>query len=227
MKKISESMAEEELNKLLPKIRKLSNQARYKEIQSIVTGCLKKYPGDILLAYFDAVYSAEGDAGTPAQIRVRHKKAAKKLKALLPRLRSVSFQRRASIRNEYYWFSHQPYKQYLLGKELVKRGRPRLVYSQGVGAAELAKKYALEGRRGLSLRWAKTSEKAWLKFFKIDDNWYNSYFFYAAALGYQERFDEMNAAFSEAAKIAKKPKNWSAVIKSRREIEYVLSKVNG
>ena len=128
-----------------------------------------------MCAYREAVYEAEESTGfTPAQIKARHSKAARKLKALMPRLRAVPFFYRASIRNEYYWFSHQPYKQYLLGVEMVQKGRKRSYYSQGVGAVELAKVYAKQGKKKLFLRWAKIGEKAWLNFFKEDPNWYNS-----------------------------------------------------
>ena len=106
---------------------------------------------------------------------------------------------------------------------MVRKGRKRRYYSQGVGAAELAKSYARQGKIGLFYRWAKISEQAWLNFFKEDDKWFNSYFFYAAVLGYQGRVDEMNAAFAKAAKIAKKSKNWDAILTYRKEIEDIVS----
>ena len=85
----------------------------------------------------------------------------------------------------------------------------------------LAKKYALQGRKKLALRWAEISEKAWLSFLKIDANWYNSYHFYAMALGYQDRLPEAEQAFAKAAKIAGQPKNWKAVRKDRDDMMQV------
>jgi hypothetical protein len=219
-------LSEEELEKYRSKVRALCNSERFDKARDLAEVWGKKYPESIIFSYHEAVFSAEDDRGlTPAQIKTRHKRAAVKIRALFPRIKTASAIYRGAIRNEYYWFSHQPYKQYLLGKELVKKGQKRYYYSQGVGAEQLAKRYALEGRYALAIRWAKISEKAWINFFKVDDQWLNSYFFYAAVLGYQGRFDEMNVALEKAATIAKKSKNWSGISERREEIERVLSKL--
>lgn len=211
----------------IEKAYKLSNSARYDEVYSMAKKHLALYPDSLLFAYYEAVFSAEQDAGfTPAQIKTRHQKAAAKLKKLLRRLRGAHLYFRASVRNEYYWFSHQPYKQYLLGKEMVAKGRKGSVYSQGVGATELAKAYALKGKRGHAQRWARIAEDAWLKFFKVSPKWYNSHLFYAAALGYQDRLAEMDKAFARAAKIAGKSKNWSAIKHHRKEVIDVLKQLD-
>jgi hypothetical protein len=207
------------VDEIRARIRKLSNSARYKEAHALAKKMLKKHPRVLLFAYLEAVYSAEDDINfSPKQIRRRHKMAAQKLKPLLRRLRAGLPQLRFSLRNEYYWFSHQPYKQYRLGIEAVRKGNKRAYYCQGVGAAELAKKYALDGRPGLCRRWARISEKAWMKFFKEDSNWFNSYFFYATALGIQGREREMEAALQRAAKIAGKSLRWKALRQIRIEV---------
>ena len=100
-------------------------------------------------------------------------------------------------------------------------------YSQGVGAAQLAKNYGLSGKKKLALRWAKKSEQVWLKFFKLDPNWYNSYFFYAMSLAYQNRLKDCDKAFEKAARIAKKPKNWKAIRKEKKEIMKVHQAIYG
>ena len=185
-------LSQSEIEKFALKIRNLSNNAEYKKAHQLSKTLSEKYPNILLFAYHEAVLSAEDDTGcTSAEIKARHKSAALKLKKLLKKLRSVSPNLRAGIRNEYYWFSHQPYKQYLLGREQVRRGIKRAYYAQGVGAAMLAKKYGQQERRKLCLRWAKRSERAWLSFFTVDSEWFNSYFFYARALGYQGRASEM------------------------------------
>ena len=156
------------------KIRKLSNGARFEEAYALSLKLTKMHPDVPMFAYFEAVFSAEDETGfTPAQIKVRHASAARKLKKLLPKIRLFPPKVRPSLRNEYYWFSRQPYKQYRLGVEGVKKGEPRSHYSQGVGAVYLAKRYAAQGKKGLFLRWAKRSDDAWLEFFKDDSNWFN------------------------------------------------------
>jgi hypothetical protein len=133
---------------------------------------------------------------------------------------------RYRIRNEYFWFSRQPRKQYLLGVKRNKNKKDSGYYSQGVGAAELAKKYALDRRKALCFRWAKRSEEAWLKFFKVEPNWFNSYFFYAMALGYQGRIDEMEKAMNKACRIAGKPKTWKAIRDLRKQIQQAIDALN-
>ena len=128
---------------------------------------------------------------------------------------------RNSMRNEYYWFSRQPHKQYRLGLERVKAGEKSSYYSQGVGAEQVAKNYALRGRKALCLRWAKKSEKAWLNYFKVMPDWYNSYLFYAASLGYQGKIAEMDKAFATGAKIAGKTKKWKEIVHHRKEVMHV------
>ncbi len=208
------------------KIRKLSNSARYEEAHQLARRMMELHPNMILFAYQEAVYGAEGEIGySKAEIRSRHKRAAAKLKRLLRRMRSADELVKSAIRNEYYWFSHQPYKQYRLGCELVANGMKRRCYSQGVGAAELAKRYGLAGNRALCLRWAKRSERAWLNYFKIVPDWYNSHFFYAMALGYQGRVDEMERALKKACTIAGKTMRWPAIKVLRSEIHEVAAKV--
>lgn len=51
----------------------------------------------------------------------------------------------------------------------------------------------------MALSWAKKSETAWLKFYEEDANWHNSYFFYAWALGFQNRIKEADQAFLKKA----------------------------
>lgn len=211
-----------EVEKQILFLRKLSNQARYKDAHTLARRLMKKYPKEIIFAHIEAVMTAEGNPK-------KYPLAVVKLKKLLYRLRGKDPLFSAGVRNEYYWFSEQPYKQYLLGREGVARGIPRSHYSQGVGAERLARKYALKGKSALSLRWAKRSEKAWLSFFKEDSKWFNSYFFYAAALAYQGRIKEMDIAFNRAAKIAGKSPKWKSLtefradaIKIRKKLEHVL-----
>lgn len=196
------------LEENLAKIRKLSNSGNYQKVYDMANSLHKKYPKIIVFEYLEAVYSAEETNGfTKVEVARRYKRAASKLKVLLRKLKNVKPKLRDGIRNEYYWFSKQPYKQYLLGVEQVKKGQLTSYYSQGVGAVELSKLYAQKGRAGLSNKWAIISEKAWIEYFKVESNWYNSYLFYGMALGIQGRVDEMNKAFKKGSKISKIPLN--------------------
>lgn len=221
------SISERDLESYKEKIRGLSNRALYDQAFSLAKKYLKKYPNEIVFKYDVAVFSAEEEVGfSESEIRRRRKSAARQLKPLLKQLRCVVPRFRNSIRNEYYWFSEQPLKQYHLGLELVRKGFKTAYYPQGVGAERLARQYALAGRKKLCTRWAKKSEKAWLKFFKVSPRWHNSYFFYAGALGYQGKIKEMDEALDRARMIAGKPKNWKTTRELRLEILKAWSKIS-
>lgn len=218
-----QEITEEQIEAYRLEIRALSNSVQYDKAHSLSKRLMQQYPKVLVFAYYEAVMTAEDDENfTQAQVDRRYAKAAAKLKKLLLRTRGASASFVGSLKNEYYWFSRQPYKQYLLGvseqnsrDKKVKRGG---YYSAGVGATMLARKYALEGKKARALKWAKISEKSWKNFFKLDSKWFNSYFFYAWALGYQNRIKEADKAFATAAKVAKKPKNWSYIAKERAEM---------
>lgn len=212
-----------DIAKFRKQIHSLSNAARFDEARELAQRELRKHPDHVELKFNEIVFKYEQHEGfTPAQIRRRHAQAARELRKLLLRARALDYANRGRLRNEYYWFSHQPLKQFKLGVEQVKNGYIRAWYSQGVGAIEVAKQYGLQGRRGLCLRWAKIAERAWLEFFKHDANWFNSYFFYAMALGYQGRLDEMDHALARARRIARKPEHWSETKSTRKEIMAVV-----
>lgn len=226
MKHTPNSIARERIENYYQNLRSLSNRAQYDKAYALASKLSKQYPHVVEFEYVKAVMTAEDETGyTPAEIKKRHKRTVAMLKPLLKKLRSVKAELRAKIRNEYYWFSEEPYKQYLLGKEEVARGVKRAYYSQGVGAIQLAKKYGLQGRPALCFKWAKISENAWLQFFKVDPNWFNSYFFYAMALGYQGRIEEMDKALARACKISGKTRNWKATRGLRIEIFAVLEAI--
>jgi hypothetical protein len=213
------SISQIEIDKIHAKIRRMSNSARFDEAYALAKKHMALHPEVLLFAYCEAVMSAEDDTGfTPTEVRARYKSAAKKLRRLLRRMRGATPWLRAAIRNEYYWFSRQPLKQYRLGREQTAKGNLRSYYSQGVGAVEVAKGFARKGRRGRALVWARKSEKAWLNFFKVNSKWFNSYFFYAMALGYQGRLTEMEKALATGARIAGKTMRWQPVKDCRRDI---------
>ena len=204
-------------------LRKLSNSAQYAKAYKLAAELKKNYPKVLFFAYYEAVMTAEDNVNfTQSQIDKRYKLAAQKFRKLLYKTRWAEPRLRKSIKNEYYWFSMQHYKQYLLGvKEVKAKAFRGGYYSQGVGAAMLSKKYAFAGKKKLAVKWAEKSEKCWLKFFAIDPKWFNAYSFYARSLGYQNRLVECDKALAKAARIAKRPKNWNAIKKYKKDIMLV------
>ncbi len=203
------SLEEVEINAIVEKSMKVYNGANAPGALKVLNSGLKKFPDSVRLKYNVAVMESEDSEKYGQKKMLRMQRAtAKTLRKLLYSASGMTLNLRASMRNEYYWFSRQPRKQYALGVELVKKGRKRSYYSQGVGACELAKRYQDEGRTKLMLRWAKISQKAWENYFKVEPYWYNSYIFYARSFGFQGKFQEMEVALRKSAKIAKRPKDF-------------------
>lgn len=218
------SLSPEQIEEYRLKIRDFSNSGQYKKAYALAAKLTVKYPDVLVFAYWEAVYTAEDSRGlTPGQIAGRYKLAAKKLKKLIGKMRNADPNLQKSIRNEYYWFSKQPRKQYLLGVEYVKKGNKLAYYCQGVGAIQVAKDYALSGKKSLSIRWAKKSEKAWQQYFKVMPNWYNSYLFYGQALGIQGKIKQMREAFRTGSKISGIPVNKDPFLKYEREVFEILN----
>ena len=213
------SLSASEVQAHVDRLSKLANRAKYSEVYKTAKSLMLKHPDIYQFAHMEAVFYAEDDHSySPAEVARRYRVTAGKLRKLLKRMNGLDARLRVRTRNEYFWFSKQPAKQYRLGVEAVSKGMKRSYYSMGVGAAEMARVYATAGKAGLCLRWAKKSEAAWLKFFKQDSEWFNSYFFYATALGLQFRDDEMEAALLKSRKIARKPASWEALAKIRRDV---------
>lgn len=217
-------LSAEQIEEYRLKMRDFSNSGKYKKAYELASKLTRKYPDVLIFAYWEAVFTAEETRGfTPTQIEARYNLAAKKLKKLLLKMRHATPNLQKSIRNEYYWFSKQPRKQYLLGVEFVKKGNKFAYYSQGVGAVQVAKEYALRGKKGLSLRWAKKSEIAWQKYFKVMPDWFNSYLFYGQALGLQGKFKQMREAFRKGSEISGIPVNKDPFAKYEREVFEILN----
>jgi hypothetical protein len=207
-------------------LRRLANCSKYGEAYRLAKKLQKKNPDGVRLQYIAAVMYGDDEIGrTKKEIAKRHKKSAAILKVLIKSLKKFPAELQPTVLNEYYWFSHQPYKQYRHGIKFVNRGHRRSFYSQGVGATQLAKKYfALKSfKRGKA--WASRAEKAWLHFFKIDSNWYNSYVWYAYCLGLQGKLIPMEKALAKAAKISRRPLRFQEFEKVRFEIRQFLSRV--
>lgn len=202
-------------------ISQLSNSGKFKQAYDLSLKLTKQYPEVIMFQYLEAVFTAEDTRHfSKSETEKKYSLAAKKLKVLLTKLRNVDASLRKSIRNEYYWFSQQPYKQYLLGVECNKNGQNGY-YSIGVGASKMALKYGRQKRKKLCFKWAKISEKAWIHFFKSNPNWFNAYYFYAVVLGLQGRNIEMNGALKKGSKISGIPLDNIMFQEAIREVKSV------
>lgn len=221
------TISSEQIEKYKIQLRALSNSGKYKKAYDLSLKLMRQYPDILIFAYYEAVMTAEESRGiSKSDLDRRYKLAAKKLKKLLLRIRAVDPKLRGGLRNEYYWFSRQPYKQYLLGVERVKNGEPRAAYSQGVGACEMARSYAEKGNKKLFLKWSKISELAWIDFFKVDSKWFNSYLFYATVLGFQGRTTEMHKALKQSSKISGIPLKDRMFTDIVKDVSEALIKLN-
>lgn len=219
-------LSEQDIEKYRLQLRKLSNSGQYGKAYKVAKNLHQKHPSIFIFAYYEAVMTAEDEASfTSKQVDQRFKLAAKKLKKLISKFRKINPAYKRALRNEYFWFSKQPYKQYRLGISEQKKSYPNAkrsgYYSQGVGAAQLAKQFALQNKKSIAVRWAKKSEQAWIKFHKIDPTWANSYSFYAMSLAFQNRLKDFEMAMTKWHKYANKPKTWNAVQKHRKDVMQV------
>ncbi len=212
-------LTQAETDEWIARLRRFSGRAEYDKAHALTKKLMKQYPEVFFFRYYEAVMSAEKVVGfTEAQLNLRYKKAARKLKPLLFKLRGQPHRMRDRVRNEYYWFSKQHYKQFQLGIEIVGKGRLGSYYCQGVGATMLARRHVKKSEMSKCLFWSKRAEKAWLNYFKVQPDWSNSYFFYAMVLGYQNRIVEMDKAFARSAKLAGKTSKWKTVVEYRKEV---------
>lgn len=220
---IKKEISDKEIEAFRAKTRKLSNRGRFKEVYHLARKYSSRYPHVLQFAYTEAVYIAEDTTGLSAkEVDRRYSMAAKKLRRLIPKTRNAPTRMKRAVRNEYYWFSRQPYKQYRLGLKFGREG----YYSAGVGSAQLARAYGNQGKINLARKWAKISEGFWRRFFReVDSKWFNSYMFYAMVLGYQGRTQEMEKAIEKSARIAGKTKNWAPMRELRADIDQTLAKL--
>ena len=199
-------LTENQILKYRAKIAAFSNSGQYKKAYQLARKLNQKYPAILLFEYLEAVFAAEDPRGlSEIELNSRYKIASQKLLKLTRKLHGSDPLFAKSVRNEYYWFSKQPYKQYRLGVEMVKKGINKSYYSQGVGSCELSYDYALKGHYKSANKWARISIQSWKKYFKIVPNWYNSYLFFAKANGILGNEKEMMNALKTASKISKMP----------------------
>lgn len=204
------------------KLHALVRKTEYRQALRMAERLRRKHPKDLDAQYHYAVLLGDCQDGLSAgRIEMNRKASVRLLKPLMRRLSHFDRSTRLRVRNEYYWFSRQPRKQYLLGLESVRFERWKGNYSQGVGAAWYALSLAQRGRESAARRWALLSEKAWRRYLK-HDRYYNAYVHLGLALGVLGRTAEMEGAFRIGAKIAGR----TAQYHEFEEIRGLVSRLN-
>jgi len=176
----------------------------------------KRHPKNPMAIFIYAVKLGDGSIiMNKKSERADRLKAAKMLKEILPRVRGKEFIRmRDIIRNEYYFMSYQPLKQYKLGIECQKRNAknknkkisyPKYradagLYSQGVGSSTLAYNYLEKGDLKRSLHWAKVAVKTWEKLNLVRDNHFQYDFYYIQALAITHQHKKAMNIYKKAIK---------------------------
>lgn len=191
------------------KVKELVHKAQYAKALQLSREMKKKYKHKAIYYIDEAVLIGDQPSNDPIIGIAKKKKAARLLKPFVRYADKMEGIYRVRFLNEYYWFSEQPQKQYELGVETVNTGVFRGYYSQGVGASFYAHQLMKKGKISQAQKWAKISEKAWLRYFsKVGKTYYNAYCWYALALGLQMKFEQMYKAFSTAEKLANQPSTY-------------------
>lgn len=194
-------------------------KAQYKKMFDISLETITKFPKNRFAQYDYAVALGDSEEwATPSQYRKNERKAAALFKLLLKKTRGVDPRSVRGWRNEYYWFSKQPLKQFRLGLTEVKKGDAYGNYSMGVGAVSLSLLYYKKSKTGLALRWAETAARAWRNYFKISPDYYNAHVWYAKSLGLSGDLKGMERALKKAAKLSKRPLSYREFVGARKEV---------
>jgi len=193
-----------QIEKLKIKTRDYIFKAQYKKAEQYLLRQRKKYPNHLFIQSTLAAIKYEVAFYKDDKIMQKEfAKAAKRLKNLLKSNSNIREEDGYRNLNEYYWFSQQYKKQYLLGVSKIKLKSKRGYYSQGVGATHYAAQLKSEGKDRDSYLWAKRAEKAWLHYFKhITKTYYDPWAWYALSLGLQGKAAAMEKAIQKSAQLS-------------------------
>lgn len=213
-----------EVASVIVKISEMVYRAQYKKAFHLAASLRRDYPKNRFAIFEYAV--TLGDCSEWASEKQAKKNAiiaASILKSLLKRTSGIDPRWVRVWRNEYYWFSKQPLKQYLLGSNKVKAGDPRGNYSAGVGAASLSCNLVAQGKLVRGAKWARKSVGAWENYFKVVPNYYNAYVWYARALGLSGDLPGMEKALKKAAKLSGRPLSYQEFVRARKQVMDALA----
>jgi hypothetical protein len=190
------------------RLRALVDKARYRDAFNYANRLYLAHRNHPEAQYLYAVMLGDNKEGLTARESERNRRAAVSLlKPLLKKLKTFDPLTRYRIRNEYYWFSRQPRKQYLLGSAGLQRGVRRALYSQGVGAAWYSLALAQTGQWARAEQWATKSVDAWRNFFK-SDRYYNAFVHLGLAHGVLGQISEMENSLRRGAREAGRPASY-------------------
>lgn len=192
------------IEKLKAKTREYIFKAQYTKAQKYLLKQKNNYPNLLFIkATLASITCETAFYKDEKTMRKEFTKAAGRLKRLLKLNSEIKDDNGYRNLNEYYWFSKQYKKQYLLGVKKLKTNDKRGYYSQGVGAVNYAAKLKAHGKEKESLAWAKKAEKAWICFFKYrTTKYYDPWAWYALSLGLQGKKSEMEKAIKKSAKLS-------------------------
>jgi len=211
----------------LKRIWKLVTLARYEAAYQRAKKLYQKHPKNYRVLYRYAVCLGDRTGENRSkEARKNHQSAVKILKKLTYRIRAFEPSRRAAVLNEYYWFSHQPRKQYRLGLKETRNKNQNSFYSMGVGAWGMVELYARRNKLKLAIRWAQKSSDAWESYFKYQSRYYNAWVWYARAQGFLFGKAEMEKALKVAQRLSHRPKSYVEFREARREVLELRKLVN-
>lgn len=214
----------EEMKERTKIIKAFVRRAQYRKSFLAAEEAYRVFPGNRIAIYNYAV--ALGDCDEWAKGSVRRSNVRKSvflLRKLLSRARGVDPRWVSSWRNEYFWFSNQPYKQWSLGLADSKKREGAGYYSMGVGAVMISVGYYKRGKPILARNWAKKAVFAWQKYFKVVPNYYNAFCWYARAQGLGGDLDGMTRSFEKAAKLSGRSLNYVEFVEARKDVLQALA----
>ncbi|MGZ3799412.1 MAG: hypothetical protein ACXVCA_01995 [Bdellovibrio sp.] len=192
------------------KISLLVRKAQYSEALRFVRELKAKNKNKAIYHIQESALLGDQPTNDPAMIKRQKKTAANSLKRFIKHADEFNENTKNFLLNEYYWFAEKPQEQFLFGQKLVTSGNLNGYYSQGVGSAFYAYLLMKKGKVSEAQKWALISEKAWTQYFKkVGKDYYNAFCWYALALGLNEKFKNMYAAFEKAEVLSQQPASYS------------------
>jgi hypothetical protein len=209
----------EQAEKLLEDTSRLVRAAQYRKAFQVAKDGLAKIPRNRFAQYNYAVLLGDSEEwASKAQHKINSRKAARILKSLLGRCRGVDSSWAGRWKNEYYWFSKQPRKQWKLGLERVRHRNYSGYYSAGVAAVTLSFGLYRSGRIRSARSWAERARLAWESYFRHQPDYYNAYVWYGQSLGLMGDLDGMERSLKRAAALSKRKITYGEFEKARKEV---------
>ena len=216
----------EEVRESIKLIRGFVNAAQYKKAFAHAEKLNTTFPDNRFARYRYAVSLGDCREWAPhTKVSINEARAAKILQSLLRRTSGIEEAWKNVWKNEYYWFSKQPKKQWNLGlSEVKKTGKGH--YSMGVGAVSLSLNLYKKSKFRSAKAWARKAQLAWEDYFKYSPKYYNAHVWYAQSLGLQGDLKGMERALKMAAKLSKRPLSYREFVDARKDVLAALKKAN-